>query len=53
MPTLKKLTPLIVLAIFVIGGYFIKIGMDNAVDMSKPKKVKVEEESKTNQSSPK
>ena len=48
MPSLKKLTPLIVLAIFVIGGYFIKKGMDNAIDMTKTKK-----EVKTNQSSPK
>jgi len=35
---LKKLTPLIVLALFVLGGYFMMQGMDNAVDMTKPKK---------------
>ena len=33
---LKKLTPLIVLAMFAIGGYFMVKGMDNAVKMSKP-----------------
>ncbi len=35
---LKKLTPLIVLALFVLGGYFMMQGMDNAVDITKPKK---------------
>ena len=35
---LKKLTPLIVLVMFAIGAYFMMQGMDNAVDMIKPKK---------------
>ena len=39
MPTLKKLTPLIVLAIFVIGGYFIMEGMDRAVNMTREKHI--------------
>lgn len=37
---LKKLTPLIILALFAIGAYFMKMGMDNAVEMADPKKVK-------------
>lgn len=40
---LKKLAPLIILAMFAIGFYFMKQGMDNAVNMAKPQKV---EESK-------
>lgn len=35
---LKKLTPLIVLALFALGAYFMMQGMDKAVDMTKPKK---------------
>jgi hypothetical protein len=35
---LKKLTPLIVLALFALGAYFMMQGMDNAVDMAKQKK---------------
>ncbi len=35
---LKKLTPLIVLALFALGAYFMMQGMDNAVNMSKEKK---------------
>ncbi len=35
---LKKLTPLIVLALFMLGAYFMMQGMDNAVDMTKQKK---------------
>ncbi len=35
---LKKLTPLIVLALFALGAYFMMQGMDNAVEMSKTKK---------------
>ena len=35
---LKKLTPLIVLALFAIGAYFMMQGMDNAVEMTKAKK---------------
>ena len=35
---LKKLTPLIVLVLFAVGGYFMMKGMDNAVHMTKPKK---------------
>ena len=33
---LKKLTPLIVLAMFALGAYFMVKGMDNAVKLSKP-----------------
>ena len=36
---LKKLTPLIVLALFAMGAYLMKKGMDNAANMAKPKKV--------------
>ena len=35
---LKKLTPLIVLALFVLGAYFMIQGIDNAVKMTKEKK---------------
>lgn len=35
---LKKLTPLIVLALFTLGAYFMIQGMDNAVEMTKTKK---------------
>lgn len=35
---LKKLTPLIVLALFAAGAYLMIKGMDNAVEMTKPKK---------------
>lgn len=35
---LKKLTPLIVLAFFALGAYFMMQGMDNAVEMTKAKK---------------
>jgi hypothetical protein len=35
---LKKLTPLLVLALFAIGAYYMMQGMDNAVNMSKTKK---------------
>ncbi len=35
----QKLAPLIVLALFVIGAYFILQGMNHAIDMAKPKKV--------------
>lgn len=35
---LKKLTPLIVLAMFAIGAYLMMKGMDNAVQMTKPTK---------------
>ena len=34
----QKLAPLIVLALFVTGMYFMIQGMDNAVEMTKPKK---------------
>ncbi len=37
---IQKLTPIIVLTLFLIGAYFMKQGMDNAVHMSKhPKKI--------------
>jgi hypothetical protein len=35
---LKKLTPLIVLALFATGMYFMLKGMDNAVELAKPTK---------------
>jgi hypothetical protein len=35
---LKKLTPLIVLLLFAVGGYFMMKGMDKAVHMTKPAK---------------
>jgi hypothetical protein len=35
--TIKKLTPLIILALFVVGLYFMMKGMDNAVAMTKTK----------------
>lgn len=35
---LKKLTPIIILALFALGAYFMMQGMDKAVDMAKPKK---------------
>ena len=34
----QKLAPLIVLALFITGMYFMIQGMDNAVEMTKPKK---------------
>ena len=43
---LKKLTPLIILALFVIGAYFIMKGMNNAMEMADPKKAKVVKETK-------
>ena len=36
---LKKIVPLIILGLFAIGAYFMKKGMDNAVNMAKPNKV--------------
>ncbi|MFK5975185.1 MAG: hypothetical protein QM493_01640 [Sulfurovum sp.] len=47
MSIFKKFAPLIILAIFLVGGYFIKQGMDNAINISKPKQVV-----KMNESSP-
>ena len=35
---LKKLTPIIILALFTLGAYFMIQGMDKAVDMTQPKK---------------
>ena len=35
---LKKLTPVIILALFALGAYFMMKGMDNAVHMNKEKK---------------
>jgi len=37
----KKLTPLIVLGLFVIAVYFILQGMNHAISLSKPQKVEV------------
>ncbi len=36
----QKLTPLIVLAMFAVGAYFMIQGMKNAADMADPKKAK-------------
>ncbi len=33
---LKQLTPLIVLALFAVGVYFMMQGMDNAIAMAQP-----------------
>jgi len=35
---LKKLTPLIILALFTLGAFLMMKGMDQAVDMTKAKK---------------
>ncbi|MDM5271619.1 hypothetical protein PGH07_05490 [Sulfurovum sp. zt1-1] len=40
---LKKLIPLVILAFFAIGAYFMKMGMDNAVNMANPKKAQKSE----------
>ncbi len=37
MQILKKYIPLIILAIFLIGGYFIMNGMNRAISMTKEK----------------
>ncbi len=40
----QKLAPLIVLALFAIGVYFMLQGMQGAMDMADPKKMKAKEE---------
>ncbi len=42
----QKLAPLIVLALFAIGVYFMLQGMQGAMDMAEPGKVKAKEETK-------
>jgi hypothetical protein len=42
----QKLAPLIVLALFAIGVYFMMKGMNNAIDMSDHKKVNAKQEVK-------
>jgi len=42
----QKIAPLIVLALFAIGVYFIMQGMNNAIGMADPKKAKVVKEAK-------
>ena len=42
----QKLAPLIVLALFAIGVYFMLQGMQGAMDMADPEKVKAKEEIK-------
>jgi hypothetical protein len=37
---LKKIAPLIILALFATGVYLMMLGMNNAVNMAKPAKVK-------------
>jgi uncharacterized protein (UPF0333 family) len=44
---LQKLTPLIVLAMFAIGAYFMIQGMKNATDLAKPKKAKTIKETES------
>ena len=40
---LKKFIPLIILGLFAIGAYFMKLGMDQAVNMANPQKVQKSE----------
>jgi len=42
----QKIAPLIVLALFAIGVYFMLQGMQGAMDMADPEKVKAKEEAK-------
>ena len=42
----QKLAPLIVLAMFAIGVYFMLQGMQGAIDMADPEKIKAKEETK-------
>ena len=45
----QKLAPLIVLALFAVGVYFMLQGMQGAMDMADPEKMKAKEEIKSNQ----
>ncbi len=40
----QKLAPLIILAFFVVGVYFMIQGMKGAMDMAKPENAKVQKE---------
>ncbi len=40
---LKKFTPLIILAMFAVGTYFMIQGMNQATELAKPKKVQHEQ----------
>ncbi|MDD2450848.1 hypothetical protein [Sulfurovum sp.] len=40
---LKKFIPLIILGLFAIGAYFMKMGMDKAVNMANPTKTQKSE----------
>ena len=42
----QKIAPLLVLAFFAIGVYFMLQGMQGAMDMADPEKVKAKEEMK-------
>jgi len=42
----QKIAPLIVLALFAIGAYFMIGGMKNAMDLADHKKVKAKQEQK-------
>ena len=42
----QKLAPLIILALFVVGAYFMIGGMKNAMDMADHKKVKAKQAQK-------
>lgn len=42
----QKIAPLIVLALFAIGVYFMIQGMQGAMDMADPEKIKAKEEIK-------
>ncbi|WP_154806469.1 MULTISPECIES: hypothetical protein [Sulfurovum] len=43
----QKIAPLIVLAMFAIGAYFMVQGMKNATEMADPSKVKKKQSSET------
>lgn len=42
----QKIAPLLVLALFAVGVYFMLQGMQGAMDMADPEKTKVKEETK-------
>ena len=42
----QKIAPLIVLALFAVGVYFMLQGMQGAMDMADPEKMKAKEETK-------
>ncbi len=42
----QKFAPLVVLALFAVGVYFMVQGMQGAIDMADPEKIKTQEEVK-------